>query len=83
LQARARGRPVGDIPRRKCYSPNRLPNRGDEQRMEKVVTESIIENKASTILQSIQGIRGDLRVTFEELTFLFNIRSILLFTRKS
>jgi len=28
--------------------------------------ESIIETKASTILQSIQGVRGDLHVTFEE-----------------
>jgi transposase len=35
----------------------------------KVVMESIIETKASTILQSIQGIRGDLQVTFEEGTW--------------
>src|ERR1700682_6093532 len=35
----------------------------------KVVMESIIETKASTILQSIQGIRGDLHVTFEEGTW--------------
>ncbi|PYX59148.1 MAG: hypothetical protein DMG76_06725, partial [Acidobacteria bacterium] len=35
----------------------------------KLVMESIIETKASTILQSIQGIRGDLHVTFEEGTW--------------
>src|SRR5882724_10457734 len=34
-----------------------------------LVMESIIETKASTILQSIQGVRGDLRVTFEEGTW--------------
>jgi hypothetical protein len=28
--------------------------------------ESVIETKASTILQFIDGLRGDLRVTFEE-----------------
>ncbi len=32
----------------------------------KVVMECVIETKASTILQFIQGLRGDLRVTFEE-----------------
>ena len=32
----------------------------------KVVIESVIETKASTILQFIDGLRGDLRVTFEE-----------------
>src|SRR6202163_3758477 len=32
----------------------------------KVVMESVIETKASTILQFIDGLRGDLRVTFEE-----------------
>ncbi|PYX56235.1 MAG: hypothetical protein DMG76_15430 [Acidobacteria bacterium] len=32
----------------------------------KVVTESIIETKAATILQFIQGLRGNLQVTFEE-----------------
>jgi hypothetical protein len=31
--------------------------------------ESIIETKASTILQFIQGVRGDLHVTFEEGTW--------------
>ena len=31
----------------------------------KVVMECIIETKASTILQSVDGLRGDLRVTFE------------------
>ena len=31
----------------------------------KVVMESVIETKASTILQFIDGLRGDLRVTFE------------------
>ena len=31
----------------------------------KLVMESIIETKASTILQFIQGLRGDLHVTFE------------------
>jgi len=31
--------------------------------------ESIIETKASTILQFIQGLRGDLHVTFEEGTW--------------
>jgi hypothetical protein len=35
----------------------------------KVVMESIIETKASTILQFIQGLRGDLHVTFEEGTW--------------
>src|SRR5450755_4481840 len=35
----------------------------------KLVMESIIETKASTILQFIQGIRGDLHVTFEEGTW--------------
>ena len=32
----------------------------------KVVMECVIETKASTILQFIQGLRGDLHVTFEE-----------------
>jgi transposase len=35
----------------------------------KVVMESIIETKASTILQCIEGVRGDLHVTFEEGTW--------------
>ncbi|MGA8701513.1 MAG: hypothetical protein WB625_07685, partial [Candidatus Sulfotelmatobacter sp.] len=35
----------------------------------RVVMESIIETKASTILQCIQGIRGELHVTFEEETW--------------
>jgi transposase len=35
----------------------------------KLLMESIIETKASTILQFIQGIRGDLHVTFEEGTW--------------
>src|SRR5437667_2276580 len=35
----------------------------------KVVTESIIETKAATILQFIQGLRGNLQVTFEEGTW--------------
>ena len=35
----------------------------------RLVTESIIETKASTILQFIQGLRGDLHVTFEEGTW--------------
>jgi hypothetical protein len=35
----------------------------------KLLMESIIENKASTILQFIAGLRGDLRVTFEEGTW--------------
>src|SRR5258708_20641361 len=32
----------------------------------KVVMECVIETKASTILQFIEGLRGDLQVTFEE-----------------
>ncbi len=32
----------------------------------KVVMESLIETKASMILQFIDGLRGDVRVTFEE-----------------
>jgi hypothetical protein len=32
----------------------------------KVVMECVIETKASTILQFIGGLRGDLHVTFEE-----------------
>jgi len=32
----------------------------------KVVMESVIETKASMILQFIEGLRGDLQVTFEE-----------------
>ena len=35
----------------------------------KLVMESIIETKASTILQLIQGLRGDLHVTLEEGTW--------------
>ena len=35
----------------------------------KLIMESIIETKASTILQFIQGLRGDLHVTFEEGTW--------------
>src|SRR5712664_1661082 len=35
----------------------------------KVVTESIIETKTATILQFIQGLRGNLHVTFEEGTW--------------
>ena len=35
----------------------------------KVVMKSVIETKASTILQFIDGLRGDLRVTFEEGTW--------------
>ena len=32
----------------------------------KVVMESILETKAATILQFIQGLRGNLQITFEE-----------------
>jgi hypothetical protein len=35
----------------------------------KLVMESILETKAITILQFIQGLRGDLPVTFEEGTW--------------
>jgi transposase len=35
----------------------------------KVVMECVIETKASTILQFVDGLRGDLRVTFEEGTW--------------
>jgi transposase len=35
----------------------------------RLVMESIIETKASTILQFIHGVRGDLHVTFEEGTW--------------
>src|ERR1700741_4865644 len=35
----------------------------------KVIMESIIETKAVTILQFIEGLRGDLHVTFEEGTW--------------
>jgi len=35
----------------------------------KIVMECVIETKASTILQFIDGLRGDLRVTFEEGTW--------------
>src|SRR5262245_33669886 len=35
----------------------------------KAVMECVIETKASTILQFIDGLRGDLRVTFEEGTW--------------
>jgi hypothetical protein len=35
----------------------------------KLVMESIIETMASTILQFVQGLQGDLHVTFEEGTW--------------
>jgi hypothetical protein len=35
----------------------------------KIVMECVIETKASTILQFIDGLRGNLRVTFEEGTW--------------
>src|SRR2546426_11688050 len=35
----------------------------------KLIMESVIETKASTILQFIHGMRGDLHVTFEEGTW--------------
>src|SRR5438309_8981723 len=35
----------------------------------KLVMESVLETKASTIVQFIQGLRGDLHVTFEEGTW--------------
>ena len=35
----------------------------------KIVMESVLETKASMILQCIDGLRGDLRVTFEEGTW--------------
>src|SRR5256714_13784749 len=35
----------------------------------KLIMESVIETKASTILQFIQGLRGNLHVTFEEGTW--------------
>ncbi len=35
----------------------------------KIVIESVIETKASTILQFLDGLRGDLRVVFEEETW--------------
>jgi transposase len=35
----------------------------------KIVMECVIETKASTLLQFIDGLRGDLRVTFEEGTW--------------
>ncbi|MGC2450335.1 MAG: hypothetical protein WA477_21980 [Candidatus Sulfotelmatobacter sp.] len=35
----------------------------------KVVMECVIETKASTILQFIDGLRGDVRITFEEGTW--------------
>ena len=35
----------------------------------KLVMESILETKAMTILQFVQGLRGDVRVTFEEGTW--------------
>jgi hypothetical protein len=35
----------------------------------KLVMECVIETKASTIVQFIHGLRGDLRVTFEEGTW--------------
>ena len=34
----------------------------------KMVMECVIETKASMILQFIDGLRGDLRVTFQEVT---------------
>jgi len=37
--------------------------------MGKIVMECVIETKASTLLQFIDGLRGDLRVTFEEGTW--------------
>jgi hypothetical protein len=40
----------------------------------KVVMESVIETKASMILQFIDGLRGDLQVTFEEGTWWCAIR---------
>jgi hypothetical protein len=33
---------------------------------ENIVMECVIETKANTILQFIGGLRGDLRITFEE-----------------
>ncbi len=42
----------------------------------KIVMECVIETKAITILQFIQGLRGDLQVTFEEGTsaaWLYNL----------
>jgi hypothetical protein len=35
----------------------------------KIVMESVIETKASTLLQFLDGLRGDLRVVFEEGTW--------------
>jgi hypothetical protein len=35
----------------------------------KLVMESIIETKAATILQFMEGLRGDLHITFEEGTW--------------
>ena len=35
----------------------------------KVTMECVIESKASTILQFVDGLRGDLRITFEEGTW--------------
>jgi len=35
----------------------------------KLIMESVIETKASTILQFVQGLRGNLHVTFEEGTW--------------
>ena len=35
----------------------------------KLVMESILETKANTIIQFVQGLRGDLRVTLEEGTW--------------
>jgi hypothetical protein len=35
----------------------------------KIVTECVIETKASTLLQFLDGLRGDLRVVFEEGTW--------------
>jgi len=41
----------------------------------KVVMECVIETKASTILQFIHGLRGDVYVTFEEGTWGLVVRS--------
>ena len=46
----------------------------------KVVMESVIETKASMILQFFEGLRGDLHVTFEEGTaaaWLYDLRSAM------
>src|SRR6202521_1022789 len=43
----------------------------------KLVMESIIETKAITILQFIQGLRGDLQVTWEEETWAARLYDLL------